>query len=301
MPSDNLSLFPATSMSSTPSSQEKPPTAEPTLVRTNTSTATPNDSYHFDFGPLAHVNTAGTIYPAFAGELQPGLWKPQKRRKIANPAPLGLCGFALTTFLLGCINMQTLGIATPNMIVGPALAYGGLVQLLAGMWEMAAGNTFGATALSSYGGFWISLSIVFTPGGFDIQGAYKAADNGSMGMFYDAFGLYLMGWFIFTFLLWLCTLKSTYVFCALFAAVDIALLLLAVGYIHRTAPEVPNAKIIKAGGLFALLGAFMAWYVALAGIADDSNSFFLVPVFHFPWSEKGRESRRKEAESAESV
>lgn len=134
MPSDNLSLFPATSMSSTPSSQEKPPTAEPTLVRTNTSTATPNDSYHFDFGPLAHVNTAGTIYPAFAGELQPGLWKPQKRRKIANPAPLGLCGFALTTFLLGCINMQTLGIATPNMIVGPALAYGGLVQLLAGMW-----------------------------------------------------------------------------------------------------------------------------------------------------------------------
>lgn len=183
---------------------------------------------------------------------------------------------------------------------------------------MAAGNTFGATALSSYGGFWISLSIVFTPGGFDIQGAYKAADNGSMGMFYDAFGLYLMvfssshngyhevlmiiqGWFIFTFLLWLCTLKSTYVFCALFAAVDIALLLLAVGYIHRTAPEVPNAKIIKAGGLFALLGAFMAWYVALAGIADDSNSFFLVPVFHFPWSEKGRESRRKEGESGESV
>ena len=57
---------------------------------------------------------------------------------------------------------------------------------------MAAGNTFGATALSSYGGFWISLSIVFIPGGFDIQGAYKAANNGSLSMFYDAFGLFLM-------------------------------------------------------------------------------------------------------------
>lgn len=57
---------------------------------------------------------------------------------------------------------------------------------------MAAGNTFGATALSSYGGFWISLAMIFTPGGFDIEGQLKAADNGSVGMFYDSFGLYLM-------------------------------------------------------------------------------------------------------------
>ncbi|PYI09196.1 hypothetical protein BO78DRAFT_46999 [Aspergillus sclerotiicarbonarius CBS 121057] len=282
-------------MSSSTDSEEKPTPAQPTL--TNTSTITPNErGFHFDFGPLAHVNTAETTFPAFAGELQPGLWKPPKQRKFANPAPLGLCGFALTTFLLGTINMQTLGITAPNMIVGPAFAYGGLVQLLAGMWEMALGNTFGATALSSYGGFWISLSIVFTPGGFNIQAAYEKADGGSLGMFYDAFGLFLMGWFIFTFLLVLCTLKSTVVFCGLFTVVDIALLLLAIGYLHRDGTDTPNAKIIKAGGLFALLGAFGAWYVALAGIADDSNSFFIVPVFHFPWSEKGRESRKMKVE-----
>lgn len=89
------------------------------------------------YGPLAQVSTAGTRLEAFGGELQPGLWKPVKDRKFANPAPLGLCGFALTTFILGCVQMQVRDITQPNIIVGPALAYGGLVQLCAGMWYVA--------------------------------------------------------------------------------------------------------------------------------------------------------------------
>jgi Predicted membrane protein len=86
------------------------------------------------YGPLAHVNTVESRLPAFAGELQPGLYRTPKLRKFANPAPLGLSGFALTTFVLGCINMGTRDITEPNMVVGVAYAYGGLVQLLAGMW-----------------------------------------------------------------------------------------------------------------------------------------------------------------------
>lgn len=86
------------------------------------------------YGPLSHINTAESRLPAFGGEFQPGLYKNPKNRKVANPAPLGLCAFALTTFVLGCINMDVRGVNKPNMIVGPALAYGGLVQLLAGMW-----------------------------------------------------------------------------------------------------------------------------------------------------------------------
>jgi succinate-acetate transporter protein len=86
------------------------------------------------YGPLAHINTAESRLPAFGGEFQPGLYRPVKDRKIANPAPLGLCGFALTTFMLGCIQMNVRGLNKPNFIVGPALAYGGLVQLLSGMW-----------------------------------------------------------------------------------------------------------------------------------------------------------------------
>lgn len=98
-----------------------------------------NQPAHLDFdhyGPLAHVSTAGTLYPPFAGQFQPGAYRPGpvEQRKIANPAPLGLCGFALTTFVLGCSNMKTRGITEPNMFVGPAYAYGGLVQILSGMW-----------------------------------------------------------------------------------------------------------------------------------------------------------------------
>lgn len=88
----------------------------------------------FDYGPLARVNTAETRLAPFGGEFQPGLYRPVTDRKVANPAPLGLCGFALTTFVLGCVNMQTRGITEPNMVVGPAFAYGGLIQILSGMW-----------------------------------------------------------------------------------------------------------------------------------------------------------------------
>ncbi|KAK1143265.1 Meiotically up-regulated protein 86 protein [Aspergillus melleus] len=260
-----------------------------------------NYSSHIDyghFGPLAHVNTAETTLPAFGGEFQPGLYRSPKNRKTANPAPLGLCAFALTTFVLGCIEMNVRDITEPNIIIGLAFSYGGLVQLLAGMWEMAIGNTFGATVLSSYGGFWISLAITFTPGGFGIMSSLEEAAEGKPSMFYDSFGLMLMGWFIFTTLMLFCTLKSTFAFFTLFFVVDIALLLLAVGYIHRGADDEPNKNLMKSGGFFALLGAFLAWYNAFAGIADDSNSFFIVPVVHFPWSEKGRESRRARKESA---
>ena len=88
----------------------------------------------FGYGPLALVPSQQDRLPAFGGECQPGTYKQVKDRKIANPAPLGRCGFALTTFVLGLINMGTRGVAVPNIVVGLAFGYGGLVQLLAGMW-----------------------------------------------------------------------------------------------------------------------------------------------------------------------
>jgi len=105
-----------------------------------------------DYGgnPLAHMNTGESArFPAFGGEFQPGLYRPTDHRKFANPAPLGLSAFALTTFVLSLINIKVRGVEEPNIVVALAFGYGGFVQLLAGMWEMAVGNTFGATALSS--------------------------------------------------------------------------------------------------------------------------------------------------------
>lgn len=127
------------------------------------------------------------MLPAFGGQFQPGLYK-QSKREFANPAPLGLCAFALTTFVLTCIDMGVRDITKPNIVVALAYGYGGLVQLLAGMWEMAVGNTFGATALSSYGGFWLSFAIILTPG-FQIRAALEEV---SPAPFLDSFGLYLM-------------------------------------------------------------------------------------------------------------
>jgi len=250
--------------------------------------------------PLAHMNTGDSArFPAFGGEFQPGLYRPTTERKFGNPAPLGLSAFALTTFILSLINVQAHGVTTPNIVVAAAYGYGGLVQLLAGMWEMAVGNTFGATALSSYGGFWISFAIVLTPGGFGIVDAY-ATDNGST--FDLAFGFFLFGWFIFTFLLLICTLRSTVAFFLLFFFLDLTFLLLAIGYILPLPQGAgPNPTIIKAGGYFGLFAAFTAWYNALAGIADSSNSFFVIPVAHFPWSVKGREVRAAAKTERETV
>ena len=131
---------------------------------------------------------------------------------------------------------------------------------------MAVGNTFGATALSSYGGFWLSFAIILTPGGFNIVGTLEAD---STAPFTNSFGLYLMGWFIFTFLLLLCTLRSTVAFFSLFFTLDLAFLMLGLGYL--SADPAPHPGLIKAGGYFGLFAAFLAWYNALAGIADSSN------------------------------
>jgi hypothetical protein len=89
-----------------------------------------------DWGnPLAHTatNDSEMRVQAFGGAFQPGLYRPPSK-KLANPAPLGLSAFALTTFVLSLINMRTKGVNEPNLVVAAAFGYGGLVQLLAGMW-----------------------------------------------------------------------------------------------------------------------------------------------------------------------
>lgn len=100
--------------------------------------ATQRRPYDYGGNPLAHVatNDPELRLAAFGGEFQPGLYRPPSR-KFGNPAPLGLSAFALTTFLLSLINVQTKGIGSPNLVVALAYAYGGLVQLLAGMWYVS--------------------------------------------------------------------------------------------------------------------------------------------------------------------
>lgn len=240
------------------------------------------------FNPLSLLNTGESArFPAFGGEFQPGLYKPPTR-EFGNPVPLGLSAFALTLFLLSLINVQSNGVTKPNIVLASAFGYSGIVQMLVGMWEIAIGNTFGATAIASYGGFWISYAILLTPGGFEIAAAYPSAAELS-----HAIGFFLAGWFIFTTLLLICTLRSTVAFFLLFFLVDLLFLLLMIAYFVLDDAGLPSVPLLKAGGYVGLLTAFCGWYNALAGLADTSNSFFVVPVAHFPWSEKGRSGKVK--------
>src|SRR5437762_3861346 len=134
---------------------------------------------------------------------------------VANPGPLGLSAFALTTFVLSCTNaglIPTLpGFA---IVVGLALFYGGIAQILAGMWEFRTGNTFGATAFTSYGAFWLAV-------GFSIQ--QKLIVPGV------PFGFFLLGWTIFTLLLFFGTLRINMALIVVFALLFLTFLCLTLG------------------------------------------------------------------------
>lgn len=152
---------------------------------------------------------------------------------IANPAPLGLCAFALTMFVLSCYNAGILGISLttpPNVITGLSLFYAGFAQLLAGMWEFRTGNTYGATAFTSYACFWLAYAAILIPG-FGIQDAYN---GGHKEEFIDAVAIFLLAWTIFTFLMWLGTLKANVAISSMFALLTISLALLAISDFKRS-------------------------------------------------------------------
>jgi len=192
-------------------------------------------------------------------------------RTIANPAPLGLFSFASTTLILSLVNVQTRSVAVPNIVVGMAIGCGGLAQLLAGMWEFACGNTFGATAFSSYGAFWISYGIIFIPGS-GILDAYTGQDA-ELG---NAVAFYLTPWFIFTFIMFIASLRSTFALASLFFCLTMTFMFLMIG--AYTLKENLN----KVGGGFGLLTAAIAYYAAASGLITQQASYFALPVGDLP-------------------
>ncbi len=189
---------------------------------------------------------------------------------VANPAPLGLSAFALTTFVLSSINagfiVPSVGVGT-NIVVGLALFYGGLAQLLAGMWEFKAGNTFGATAFSSYGGFWLALGFVFVPGSGILDSFAK-----SPTALHPALGLFLLGWTIFTGLMFLGTLRLTMGLIALFGLLFLTFLALTIAELGG------GVTFTVLGGWLGIITALVAWYNALAGVLAAHRGVFSLPL-----------------------
>ena len=191
---------------------------------------------------------------------------------VANPAPLGLSAFALTTFVLSASNagfiFPKVG-AGANIVIGLAIFYGGLGQLIAGIQEFRAGNTFGATAFCSYGGFWLALGLVLLPPAGIGAALIREGDLGT------AVGVFLLGWTIFTGMMFLGTLRTNLALMAVFGVLFLTFLALTIGYLNASS----GTTWLQIGGWLGIITALLAWYTALAGVLASSRSAFQLPVF----------------------
>jgi succinate-acetate transporter protein len=179
---------------------------------------------------------------------------------IANPGPLGLAAFALTTFVLSMFNAGLVSSTAEPIVFGLALAYGGLAQLLAGMWEFRTGNTFGATAFTSYGAFWLSFWAF-------VQFFEKDIPKADAG---HAVGLYLIAWGIFTAYMFVASLRTTGAVALVFFLLALTFIVLGIGNAGA------HSGIVKIGGWIGLATALAAWY---ASFAEVTNATFGRTVF----------------------
>jgi hypothetical protein len=171
---------------------------------------------------------------------------------IADPGPLGLAGFALTTFLLSVHNAGW-DRGTGLDWLGYAFAYGGVAQLLAGMWEFKNRNVFGATAFSSYGAFWIGLGLWVELAAGHAKSAAQANND---------LGWILLGFFIFTTYMWLCSAGTNLVLFSVFTVLDITFLILVIGNFSN------SVNTVKFGGILGVITAALAWYASAAGVIN---------------------------------
>ncbi|KAG0584024.1 hypothetical protein KC19_3G179300 [Ceratodon purpureus] len=158
-------------------------------------------------------------------------YAPAPATPVGNPVPLGLFGFGTATFVLSCLNAGIFGLSVttpPNIVIGIAIFYGGIAQILASMWAFKAGSTFAATAFGSYGSFWLSYAVILIPwfGVLDSYTGYER-DVGS------ALGVFILGFAIFSFLMWFATLRTNIALSALFVFLTITFTLLSIAEFKR--------------------------------------------------------------------
>ena len=184
----------------------------------------------------------------------------------ADPGPLGLAGFALTTFVLSVFNAGILNGALQGVVLPIALFYGGLAQLLAGLQEYKKGNTFGATAFTSYGAFWMSFAAFV----HIIVPEMIAAKTPNIN---EAVGLFLLAWTLFTIYMMIGSFATNGALAALFVVLEITFVLLTWGNFAN------NASIIKLGGYLGIIVAVMAWYASGAGVLNSVFGKVILPVW----------------------
>jgi uncharacterized protein len=182
---------------------------------------------------------------------------------IADPAPLGLAAFALTTFVLSVVNAGWVPASVEGVVFGLALAYGGIGQFAAGLWEFAKGNTFGATAFCSFGAFWVSFWWLTAH-----LADYKIpeADVGK------GTGLYLVAWGIFTAYMSVAATRVSGAVLTVFVLLTITYFVLGIADFNG------SAGLGKVGGYIGIATAIAAWYASFAGVTAFAFKRPLVPT-----------------------
>ncbi|HST56032.1 MAG TPA: acetate uptake transporter [Solirubrobacteraceae bacterium] len=179
----------------------------------------------------------------------------------ADPGPLGLAAFAMTTFVLSMFNANLVNGKGVPVVLGLALAYGGIAQLLAGMWEFRTGNTFGAVAFTSFGAFWLSF--------WALEVFYAKDLGGNAG---HAVGLYLWAWAIFTAYMTVAALRVSGAVLLVFVLLTATFILLAIGETGA------HTTITHWGGYVGIATAVAAWYASFAAVVNSTFGRALMPV-----------------------
>ena len=181
---------------------------------------------------------------------------------LADPGPLGLAGFAATTFFLSAVNAGLLPKTVEGAVFGLAIFYGGIAQMLAGMWEFAKGNTFGALAFSSFGAFWLSFWYLVTH-----------LPDAPAGDIDKAVGTYLLIWTIFTGYMFIASMRTSGAIMAVFLLLALTFLFLAIGAYGD------SSGMTKVGGWLGLATAVVAWYASFAVVFNSTAKRAAMPTF----------------------
>src|SRR5579859_7552537 len=183
----------------------------------------------------------------------------------ADPGPLGLAAFAGTTFMLSLINAGLVGTSkAPGggllpMVAALAIAYGGVAQLVAGIWEFRTGNTFGAVAFCSYGAFWISFFFIVQSVGKNVPTEV-----------FSGLGLYLWMWAIFTTYMFFASLRTTGAVALVFLLLAVTFIFLGIGNSALAGTHNVINGTIKVGGYLGIATAIAAWYASFAAVINST-------------------------------
>ncbi len=186
----------------------------------------------------------------------------QHAEPIADPAPLAFAGFAASLFMLGLVYSNVLG-RDMSVVLPLALAFGGVVQVLAGMWEFRRGNTFGAVAFSAYGAFWVTyfLLIRYFQAGLPSESGPRAV------------GYFVLSWTIFTAYMLIASMRTNGAVFSVFLTLTVTLAVATAGWFAQ------SVNTIKAAGIVAIITAALCWYVSFASVVNTTWKKNILPVW----------------------